>query len=71
LIYSIHVFYAFDHVPYAFSCLCMVIKLYKHSPNLTSPFASDAHIKGGDVLQLDPLRLTMCLSLLDLVSKVD
>jgi hypothetical protein len=26
---------------------------------------------GGDVLQLDPLRLTMCLSLLDLVSKVD
>ena len=26
---------------------------------------------GGDVLQLDPLRLTVCLSLLDLVSKVD
>jgi hypothetical protein len=26
---------------------------------------------GGDVLQLDPLRLTACLSLLDLVSKVD
>src|SRR5688572_23698390 len=25
----------------------------------------------GDVLQLDPLRLTMCLSLLDLVSKED
>jgi hypothetical protein len=26
---------------------------------------------GGYVLQLDPLRLTVCLSLLDLVSKVD
>jgi hypothetical protein len=26
---------------------------------------------GGDVLQLDPLRLTVCLSLLDWVSKVD
>jgi hypothetical protein len=29
------------------------------------------HIFRGDVPQLDPLRLTMCLSLLDLVSKVD
>jgi hypothetical protein len=44
LIYSIHVFYAFDHVPYAFCCLCMVLKLYKHSPDLISPFASDALI---------------------------
>jgi hypothetical protein len=26
---------------------------------------------GGDVLRLDPLRLTTCLSLLDLVSKMD
>jgi hypothetical protein len=28
----------------AFCCLFMVLKLYKHSPDLTSPFASDAHI---------------------------
>jgi hypothetical protein len=32
-----------DHVPYAF-CLFMVLKLYKHSPDLISPFACDAHI---------------------------
>jgi hypothetical protein len=26
---------------------------------------------GGDVLQFDPLKLTVCLSLLNLISKVD
>ncbi len=47
----------------------MVLKLYKHSPDLTSPFCKWCTHLGGDVLQLDPLRLTICLSLLDLVSK--
>jgi hypothetical protein len=27
-------------------CLFMVLKLYKWSPDLTSPYANDAHIKG-------------------------
>jgi hypothetical protein len=31
----------------------MVIKLYKSSPDLTSPNA-DVHMFRGDVLQLDP-----------------
>jgi hypothetical protein len=56
LIYSIHVFYAFDYVTLSiivFTCLFLVLKLYKSSPNLTSPYANDAHVKGEDVLQLD------------------
>jgi hypothetical protein len=68
---SIHVSYSLIMFPYAFSCLLMVLKLYKHSPDLTSPFASDAHIKGDMCYNLTLVRLTMCLSLLDLVSKVD
>jgi hypothetical protein len=55
------VFYAFDHVTLCILCyLFVVLKLYKISPDLTSPYANGAHIYGGDVLQLDPLRLT-CL----------
>jgi hypothetical protein len=38
----------------------MVLKLYKLSPDLTSPYANDAHVKGGDKLQLGLSRLT-CL----------
>jgi hypothetical protein len=47
LIYSIHVFYAFDHVTlciYEICCLFMVLKLCKGSPDLTSPCVNDAHI---------------------------
>ena len=46
--------YALDHVPYAFRCLLMVLKLYKHSPDLTSPFCKWCTYLGGVVLQLDP-----------------
>jgi hypothetical protein len=55
-------FYAFDHVTLSvtvFTCLFLVLKLYKSSPDLTSPYANNAHVKGEDVLQLDLLSL-MC-----------
>jgi hypothetical protein len=42
---SIHVYYALIMFPYAF-CLFMVLKLYKHSPDLKSPCMIDAHIEG-------------------------
>jgi hypothetical protein len=45
--YSIHVFYVFDHVTlsiHAFNCLFLVLKLYKSSLDLTSPYANDAHV---------------------------
>jgi hypothetical protein len=41
------VFYAFDHVTLSFNvftCLILVLKLYKSSPDLTSPYAHDAHV---------------------------
>jgi hypothetical protein len=47
LIYSIHVVYAFDHITlriYIICCKFMVLKLYKSSPDLTSPYANDAHV---------------------------
>jgi hypothetical protein len=47
LIYSIHVFYAFDHVTlniYIFCCLFMTLKLYKSSPDLKSLYANDTYI---------------------------
>jgi hypothetical protein len=47
LIYSVHVFYAFDHVTLSinvFTCLFLVLKLYKSSPDLTRPYAHDAHV---------------------------
>jgi hypothetical protein len=46
LIYSIHVDYAFEHVTlsiYTIRCIFMVLKLYKLSPDLISPYANDAH----------------------------
>jgi hypothetical protein len=58
------VFYAFDHVTLSinvFICLFLVLKLYKSSPDLTSPYAHDAHVYGEDVLQLDPVRLMYSL----------
>jgi hypothetical protein len=45
--YIIHVFYAFDHITLrinVFNCLFLVLKLYKLSPDLTSPYANDAHV---------------------------
>jgi hypothetical protein len=51
-----HVFHAFDHVLQTFlSLLILVLKLYNH-PRISH----GGHVKGEDVLQLDPLRL-MCL----------
>jgi hypothetical protein len=47
--------YAFDHITLSinvFNCLLLVLKLYKSSPDLTSPYANDAHVEGEDVLQL-------------------
>jgi hypothetical protein len=41
------VFYAFDHVTfciYNIRYLFVVLKLYKISPDLTSPYANGAHI---------------------------
>jgi hypothetical protein len=43
------VFHGFDHITlrsYIICCLFMVLKLYKLSPDLTSPYANDAHVKG-------------------------
>jgi hypothetical protein len=43
------VFHAFDHITlsiYIICCLFMVLKLYKSSPDLTSSYANDAHVKG-------------------------
>jgi hypothetical protein len=47
LIYSIHVFYAFDQVTlciYEICCLFMMLKLCKGSLDLTSPCVNGAHI---------------------------
>jgi hypothetical protein len=47
LIYIIHVFYAFDHVTLSinvFTCLFLVLKLYKSSSYLISLYAHHAHV---------------------------
>jgi hypothetical protein len=47
MIYSIHVFYAFDHINLSltvFNYLDAVLKLYKSSPDPTSPYAHGAHV---------------------------
>jgi hypothetical protein len=41
------------------------------TPRTSKVHVQVMHILRGEVLQLDILRLTMCLSVLDLVSKVD
>jgi hypothetical protein len=67
------VFYAFDHVTLSinvFNYLFLVPKLYKSSPDLTSPYANDAHVFGRMCYNLTPLRLTCVLSTLDIVSKL-
>jgi hypothetical protein len=49
------VLYAFDHITLSINvlnCLLLVLKSYKSSPDLTSPYANDAHVEGEDVLQL-------------------
>jgi hypothetical protein len=55
---------------YASCCLTMVIKLYNAIPGPQKSLCEKCTYLGGDVLQLDPLRLTICLSFLKLVSKV-
>jgi hypothetical protein len=57
------VFYSFDHLTLCIYNICylfVVLKLYKTSLDLTSPYCKWCTYLGGDVLQLDPLRLT-CL----------
>jgi hypothetical protein len=49
-----------------FSCGAQVVQTF---PRPHKSFCKWSTYLGGDVLQLDPLRLTVCLSLLDLVSK--
>jgi hypothetical protein len=39
--------------------LCLVLKLYMSSLDLTSPYANVAHVKGKDVLQLDSLETNL------------
>jgi hypothetical protein len=54
---------------YAFWCLIMVIKLYKAIPGPQKSMCEWCTYLGGDVLQLDPLRLTICLSFLKISLK--
>jgi hypothetical protein len=63
-------------MPVIMSCLCILLFIYGAQVVQALPGPHKSICKwctylGGDVLQLDPLRLTICLSLLDLVSKVD
>jgi hypothetical protein len=65
------VFYAFDHV-----LLCILLFIYGAQvvQGIRGPHKSMCEwctYLGGEMLQLDPLRLTMCLSFLNLFSKVD
>jgi hypothetical protein len=65
------VFYVFDHV-----LLCMLLVMYgaqvvQAIPGPQKSMCEWCTYLGGEVLQLDPLRLTVCLSLLKLVSRVD
>jgi hypothetical protein len=41
---ELNVFYAFDQVTLCIYEMCMVLKLCKGSPDLTSPCVNDAHI---------------------------
>jgi hypothetical protein len=56
---------------YAFYCLLMVLKLCKRSLGPHKSMCNWCTYLGGQMLQLDPLRLIVCLSFLNLVSKVD
>jgi hypothetical protein len=61
------VFYVFDHVTlrtHVFYCLFSELKLYKSSPDLTSPYANDARVEGEDVLQRDSLETNMFVEVL-------
>jgi hypothetical protein len=63
-------------MPLIMSLLCILLFIYGAQVVQALPGPHKSICKwctylGGDVLQLDPLRLTICLSLLDLVSKVD
>ena len=73
LIYSIHVFYAFDHVIYAFQSILFICsaQVVPMTPGPHKSICKWCTYLGGGMLQLDTLRLTLCLSLFVLVSKVD
>ena len=67
LIYSIHVFYALI----MFLMPCVGAQVVQTLPGPHKSICKCCTYLGGDVLQLDSLGLTMCLSVLKLVSKVD
>jgi hypothetical protein len=65
------VFYVFDHVSLCILLLTYGDQVVHEIPGPHKSMCEWCTYLGGDVLQLDPLKLTVCLSLLNLVSKVD
>jgi hypothetical protein len=63
--------YAFDHVPLRILLLIYGAQVVQGIPGPHKSICECCTYLGGEMLQLDPLRLTVCLSLLNLVSKVD
>jgi hypothetical protein len=64
------VFYAFDHVPLCILLLIYGAQVVQGIPGPHKSMCEWCTYLGGEMLQLDPLRLTVCLSFLNLVSKV-
>jgi hypothetical protein len=64
------VFYAFDHVPLCILLLIYGAQVVQGIPGPHKSMCEWCTYLGGEMLQLDPLRLTVCLSSLNLVSKV-
>jgi hypothetical protein len=64
------VFYVFDHVPLCILLLIYGAQVVQGIPGSHKFMCEWCTCLGGEMLQLDPLRLTMCLSSLNLVFKV-
>ena len=64
-------FYVFDHVPLCTLLLTYGAQVVQEIPGPHKSMCECCTYLGGEMLQLDPLRLTLCLSLLDSVSKVN
>jgi hypothetical protein len=64
-------FYVFDHVSLYILLLIYDAQVVQEIPGPHKSMCEWCIYLGGEMLQLDPLRLTVCLSLLNLVSKVD
>jgi hypothetical protein len=65
------VFYAFDHVPLCILLLIYGAQVVQGIPGPHKSMCECCTYLGGEMLELDPLRLTVCLSFLKLVSKED